>query len=42
MGSNLKSLNQYLMTVKKMEQTKEGPMEKQVITVNDINDYKVL
>lgn len=40
MGANLRSLNQYVMTEKKIDQSKSGPAkEKQVISVNDNESY---
>jgi hypothetical protein len=39
MGANLPSLNQYVMTERKIEESKQGPKEKEVITVHDNEDF---
>lgn len=42
MGANLRSLNQYVMTARKIEETKQGRKEKQVLTVHDNEDYTTI
>lgn len=42
MGANLKSLNQYVMTERKVEETKQGAKERQIITVHDNDSYETI
>lgn len=41
-GANLRTLNQYVMTERKIEETTAGLKEKQVITVHDNETYTTL